>query len=332
MTIMVIKLTSATPKFKSYIGDTRHGKGYLIGVLCPMPKGLNLKAIYLKTKRSEKMAEKRMFSKCVMDSDNFLEMPATAQLLYVHLALRADDEGFIDKAKSIMRMVGAKDDDIKLLIAKQYLIAFDSGVVVVRHWKMHNTIRNDRYKPTIHQEEISQLTCDGQGIYQLTAKCLPIDNQTATKRQPSDNQVTTDCLPTDSTCETQNRLDKNRLDKNRLEDRVQQSASSSFQLQHIVYLFNTICVSFKKVQTINDKRKRQLSSIIKQFNPDFESVFKRIENSDFLTGRNGKWKNCNFDWIINPTNFVKIIEGNYDNDDKGVNTDGEIVINAGITI
>ena len=99
------------------------------------------------------MAERRMFAKTVIDSDAFLDMPLSAQALYFHLSMRADDDGFINNPKKIQRMVGASDDDCKLLILKRFIITFESGVIVIKHWKIHNYIQKDRYKPTIYQEE-----------------------------------------------------------------------------------------------------------------------------------------------------------------------------------
>lgn len=99
------------------------------------------------------MAERRMFAKTIIDSDAFLDMPLSAQALYFHLSMRADDDGFINNPKKIQRMVGASDDDCKLLLLKRFLITFESGVVVIKHWKIHNYIRNDRYKPTIYKDE-----------------------------------------------------------------------------------------------------------------------------------------------------------------------------------
>jgi hypothetical protein len=113
------------------------------------------------------MAERRMFAKTIIDSDAFLDMPQSSQLLYFHLSMRADDDGFINNPKSIMRNVGCKDDDIKLLIAKKFLIPFDSGVVVIKHWKIHNYIRNDRYKETKYKEERASLTIDENNSYSL---------------------------------------------------------------------------------------------------------------------------------------------------------------------
>ena len=113
------------------------------------------------------MAERRMFAKTIIDSDAFLEMPVTSQLLYFHLSMRADDDGFINKPKSIMRMIGCKDDDMKLLFAKKFLIPFESGVVVIKHWKIHNYIRKDTYTETKYKEEKSTLELDENSAYRI---------------------------------------------------------------------------------------------------------------------------------------------------------------------
>ena len=102
------------------------------------------------------MAERRMFAKSVIDSDEFLDMPQEAQLLYFHLSMRADDDGFITP-KKVMRLIGARDDSLKILIAKSFIVPFSSGVIVIKHWAINNLIRKDRYVPTIYQEEKKEL-------------------------------------------------------------------------------------------------------------------------------------------------------------------------------
>lgn len=115
------------------------------------------------------MADRRMFSKTIIDSDTFLDMPLSAQALYFHLSMRADDDGFINNPKKIQRMIGASDDDCRLLIMKQLIIAFDSGVIVIKHWRLHNYIQKDRYKPTLYQNEKSTLELDESKVY---TKCI----------------------------------------------------------------------------------------------------------------------------------------------------------------
>ena len=111
------------------------------------------------------MAEKRMFAKTIIDSDAFLDMPQSTQNLYFHMAMRADDDGFINNPKKISRMVGAGDDDIKVLISKRFIIVFESGIIVIKHWKIHNYIAKDRYRSTKYIEEFNQLQVNENGSY-----------------------------------------------------------------------------------------------------------------------------------------------------------------------
>ena len=113
------------------------------------------------------MAERRMFAKTIIDSDAFLDMPLSSQSLYFHLSMRADDDGFINNPKKIQRMIGATEDDLKLLIAKKFIITFDTGVVVIKHWKIHNYLRSDRYKETVYLDEKAMLKTKENKAYTL---------------------------------------------------------------------------------------------------------------------------------------------------------------------
>lgn len=119
------------------------------------------------------MAQRRMFSLKIIDTDLFLEMPHSTRLLYYELSMRADDDGFISSPKKILKMVGCSDDDFKILLSKKYLIPFESGVCVVRHWKIHNYIQKDRYSQTVYLQEKNQLHEDENGMY---TKCIQNDN------------------------------------------------------------------------------------------------------------------------------------------------------------
>ena len=134
------------------------------------------------------MAERRMFAKTIIDSDAFLDMSQSTQLLYFHLSMRADDDGFINNPKSIMRTVRSSEEDLKMLIAKKFLIPFESGVVVIKHWKIHNYIAKDRYKETKYKDEKARLTLDNNNSY-------------------------TECIHVVDELDTQVRLGKDRLDK-----------------------------------------------------------------------------------------------------------------------
>ncbi len=139
------------------------------------------------------MAEKRMFTQKIIDSDPFLDMPLSTQALYFHLNMRADDDGFINNPKRIQRTIGASEDDLKLLIAKRFLICFESGVIVIKHWRMHNTLRKDRYNPTQYQEEMALLDVK--------------DNNSYTEKHP-DNLLATTCQPNGNQLEPQYSIDK----------------------------------------------------------------------------------------------------------------------------
>lgn len=172
------------------------------------------------------MAEKRMFSKTIIDSDAFLDMPLSSQALYFHLSMRADDDGFVNSPKKIQRIIGCGDDDLKLLMAKKFLIPFESGIVVIKHWRIHNYIRNDRYKETNYTEEKSML-----GIEKNKAYSLLVENNNCTPLI----SVSPNGIPKGDKVEPQNRLDKNRLeensiDKNRQEKNNENCCSSNSNL------------------------------------------------------------------------------------------------------
>ena len=174
------------------------------------------------------MADKRMMSKSVIDTDMFLDMPASTQCLYFHMLLRADDDGFLKNAKTIMRTVGASPDDIKLLIAKQYLIPFDTGIMAIKHWRIHNYIKKDRYKPT-DCEEIKLLEVNEKGEYVLAE---PVRNQVGSNMEPPCIQPGTTLEPVrnqvGSNMEPQDR-DRDRIEigKDRDSSRKRSSANNS---------------------------------------------------------------------------------------------------------
>ena len=145
------------------------------------------------------MAERRMFTQKIIDSDAFLDMPLSTQALYFHLNMRADDDGFVNNPKRIQRTIGASDDDLKLLIAKRFVIGFECGVIVIKHWRMHNTLRKDRYNPTQYQDELAMLEVKDNNAY--TEKIIEIPavpqlpepkiESVATTWQPNGNQLAT---------------------------------------------------------------------------------------------------------------------------------------------
>lgn len=142
-----------------------------------------------------------MFTKKITESDAFLEMPLSTQCLYFHLNMEADDDGFVNAPKKTVRMIGASEDDLKLLISKRFVLVFDSGIIVIKHWRMHNTLQKDRYHPTDYQAEFQQLSLKENKAYTTSVSSLE-----------------TDWKQNGNILETENRLDKKRLDKNRIEE------------------------------------------------------------------------------------------------------------------
>ena len=136
------------------------------------------------------MAERRMFTQKIVESDAFTEMPLSAQALYFHLGMVADDDGFVNNPKKVCRSIAASEDDLKILLLKRFLLSFESGIVVLKHWRMNNQIRKDRYTETLYKEEKNSLMLKENGAYSEAAGSLsttwqPNGNQMATTWQPS---------------------------------------------------------------------------------------------------------------------------------------------------
>jgi hypothetical protein len=212
------------------------------------------------------MAERRMFAKTIIDSDAFLDMPLSAQSLYFHLGMRADDDGFVNNPKKITRMIGANDDDLKLLISKHFIIGFDSGVVVVKHWKIHNSIRSDRYKETVYIEEKAQLSTKGNDGYTLTTNGIP-----------NVNQVTTNGIPSDNQWYTQDRIGKDRIGKDNCCSR---EIWERLSLEEI----KTLCTRYENAE-----------DLIQAVAEDVNIKGKNVENAyTYIIGyaQNKRWPTC----------------------------------------
>ncbi len=178
------------------------------------------------------MAQRRMFSPQITESDAFIEMPLSSQALYFHLCMNADDDGFIKNPKSIQRLVGGKDKDYKTLADKRFIFCFPSGVSVIKHWRMHNLLRKDRYKETVYVDEKATLYLKPDGAYTFDeSQGVPVpkyaeedsgkdDNSPSTDRQPHGNQqattsaMATDWQPNDNQMAPQVRLGKERVSYN----------------------------------------------------------------------------------------------------------------------
>lgn len=166
------------------------------------------------------MAQRRMFSPEIIESEDFLALPVSSQALYLHLAMNADDDGFIQPQK-IMRMVGSSGDDLKILLAKRFLLSFQSGVVVIKHWLIHNLIRGDRYKETRFIDEKNTLKIK--------------DNKAYTEIDKSGCQIDNQCPP-------QVRLGKVSIGK----DRVDNTSEETSQIVELIDSFKEVNPSYKK--------------------------------------------------------------------------------------
>lgn len=192
-----------------------------------------------------------MFSKTIIDSDTFLDMPLSAQALYFHLSMRADDDGFINNPKKIQRMIGASDDDCRLLIMKQLIIAFDSGVIVIKHWRLHNYIQKDRYKPTLYQSEKSTLELDESKVY-------------------------TKCIQDVSNMDTQVRLGKVRLGKVKESEDKPHSLKKAYGEFHNVFLsddeYNLLIEKFGNPEQLIERLDRYKEMSGKKYNSDYIAI------------------------------------------------------------
>ena len=197
------------------------------------------------------MAERRMFAKTIIDSDAFLDMPMSARLLYYDLSMRADDDGFNNAPKKIMRTIGATTDDMNILITRRFVIPFDSGVVVIKHWKIHNYIAKDRYKETKYKEEKSQLMLDENNAY-------------------------TTCIQDVYEMDTQVRLGKDRIGKDSI-DILPSPAKPPKEARHKYGTYSNVLLSDK-----------QMEKLKAEFPTDWEERIERVSEYCASTGKSYK--------------------------------------------
>lgn len=260
----------------------------------------------------EIMAEKRMFTKKIVDSDLFMDMPLSAQALYFHMNMNADDDGFINSPKRIQRMIGASEDDLRLLIAKGFLLEFDSGVIVVMHWLMHNTLKKDRYAPTQYQDEYAQLGIkDNKAYIDNRSMVLIATIEDHLELQPEMLGNGTALEPEESRFKTNLNEDN---EKESINETIHNQTDDEWVYKQIVNMYNEICSSFPKVVVVNDSRKNAIKQCLVHYSLDsFEKVFRNVKESSFLCGDNDyRWK-ADFDWIMQLDKFPRVLEGCYAN-------------------
>ncbi|MGV3161995.1 DnaD domain-containing protein [Streptococcus hyovaginalis] len=196
------------------------------------------------------MAQKRMFSKKITDSDKFLDLPLTAQALYFHLNMHADDDGFVDGTKTIKRMIGASDGDLRMLMEQAFIIPFESGVIVIKDWKIHNYIPKDRYQKTVYTTEFNKL-----GI--------------------EENKSYTECIQNVSNMYAQNRIDKIKEDKISLDKQSvdEKNNSASNQLKEISDYYQ------QEIGVLSPNQLEQLSDYLTEDTFEAEVIKRAIDKA-----------------------------------------------------
>lgn len=212
----------------------------------------------LRKKRKErKMAERRMFSKSVIWCDMFLEMPLSSQALYMHLNMSADDDGFVGNPKTILRMIGASEDDFKILVTKGFVIVFESGIIVITHWKRNNYIQKDRYKGTIYKDEKSYLNISNNNLYEKTERI---------------------CIQNVSDLDTQDRIGKDRLDKGSIDKGRGEEESPPPPNSKTYGEFHNVKLSDEEYQRLKEKLKSHTNTMIEKLSRYIKSTGKTYQD------------------------------------------------------
>lgn len=242
------------------------------------------------------MAQHRMMSLKIIDSARFLKMPQSSQNLYFHLILRGDDDGVVE-AYNVLRLCGASEDDLRILAAKGFITVLNEDLVsFINDWREHNLIRADRKVDSIYQALLVQVIPDVDLLESKQRADRPA------KKEIIDMDVigTSQGQPMDS-------LSKDKISKDKINE-----DKNNYQL--IADLYNQICVSFPKVKKLSEQRKKAIKARLRVYSiDDFKTLFEMAEQSNFLKGVNNRNWSADFDWLLNDTNIVKVLEGKYNN-------------------
>ena len=295
------------------------------------------------------MARRRMISNDITGSYNFQSMEHTTQLLYFYFCLSADDDGFIGNPYIYTNLTGCSENDLETLERRGYVIRFASGVLAVVHWYIHNTIKKDRYNPTVHKTELAQLRLEDK-CYVRAPQPETERNQNGTKTEPQYSQVKysqvessqvesskAESSPVESGQVESSQAESNQAELN--QDELNQNTSGKteaeqekiipfrdrtvkrpvFPLRCYDYLssFNTICSSLPPEGELTEGLSQALTHAERLIAPKrLEEVFRMTAESDFLSGRSGVWRGCSLTWILKPDNLRKILSGKYRNRGK----------------
>ena len=239
------------------------------------------------------MAERRMMTKKVTDDDNFMQLSASAQALYLHLTMSADDDGFNNQVSVCMFKAHASVQDLQSLLERRYIFQFENGVIVIKHWRMANALRKDRYTPTAFQEELARLKIKDNGSYTMVAE-----------RLPDGCQMVAACLP-------QDRLGKDSIDEDI--DTLSKDKVCSADAQRVIDAWNDL-PSVPKVRRLmpTSNRYKMLAARIRDYGiDDVLLAVENVKNSPFLLGGGKQGWTIYFDWFVKPNNFPKVLDGNY---------------------
>ena len=229
------------------------------------------------------MAQKRMFDKVVTTSDDFLELSAEAQCLYFHIGMLADDDGLSKNYRSYMKLVGATNEDLQSLIDKSFIYKFDSDVIAIKHWKINNTVRNDRYRPTIFQNEFSRLDiADNNEYIMLDTNGIPDGNQMDTK-----NSI-------DKISKEKNSLEKKREEKNNIVEKredVTILSGNDFVVKDVIDYLN------KKINSSYNWKNEKIKSLVNNW---IEKGYKTLDFQIVIDKKFDEWKDTKMVVHLNP--------------------------------
>ena len=300
------------------------------------------------------MARRRMISNDITGSYNFQSMEHTTQLLYFYFCLSADDDGFIGNPYIYTNLTGCGENDLETLERRGYVIRFASGVLAVVHWYIHNTIKKDRYNPTVHKAELAQLRLEDK-CYVRAPQPETERNQNGTKTEPQYSQVKysqvessqvessqvessqAELSQVESSQAESSQAELSQVESSQAESNQNASGQTEAEQEKIIpfrdrtvkrpvfplrcydYLssFNTICSSLPPEEELTEGLSQALTYAERLIAPKrLEEVFRMAAESDFLSGRSGVWRGCSLTWILKPDNLRKILSGKYRNRGK----------------
>ena len=269
------------------------------------------------------LAQKRMFTMKIVDSDAFLDMPATTQCLYFHLNMRADDDGFIGNPKRIMKITGASEDDLRLLIAKRFVLTFEDGVIVIKHWRMHNTLSRDRYTETSYIDEKRMLLLKENGSYSLASGNV-IDDTKLIERSNRQTHNRRNKDATKTHAEKDIGLDKD-IDIDKEKDNkliVSKDTICQTDVRRAIEEWNKLQdVGIPPVVRIdmNSQRIKNLKSKLRKLDTfdEYLQAIKNIRESTFLQGDNDRGWIITFKWFVEKDHMDRILGGDFKPRKKG---------------